>query len=135
MRRQKAKQNPFAAANVVGFATMTVGAEAGGGTTINVAIQLQDVNHIDLAVRGQVRAYLSNDAYGDSIATSAPSGGVAIGTDGLAIPLVTSKCWLLTSESDGDIDITITEAGVATWYLVLVLPDGSLLVSGAITFA
>jgi len=255
-------------------ATFVVGAE--GGEAINVAIQLTDGNGADLAVRGMVRAYLSNDANGDSLATTAPSGGCAIGTDGVLIPqtpaltnalmvdgalaidstaekfkttqtaaflingvshvkaaaieqvfsdahvitaskfgvilvqinaagtistkvpaspqayddaptalaalptvdagnvalgyiaiennagdwtantddltdasdlttaaftdatetgIGAAKSFELISEADGDIDINITEAGVATWYLALVLPNGKLAVSDAITFA
>jgi len=42
----------------------------------------------------------------------------------------------LTSESDGDIDIVITDTRAPkTYYLNLVLPDGTLHTSGAITFA
>lgn len=114
-------------------ATITVGVE--GTNTINVAIQLKNADGDDLAVRGNVKAYLSDDANGDSIVATAPSGGGAIGTDGLAIPLVTNKAWMLTSESDGDIDITFTETGTKTMYLILVFPNGKLKASGAITFA
>jgi len=64
-------------------ATFVVGVE--GADTINVGVQLVDGNSADLAVRGAVKAYLSNDANGDSLATTAPSGGTAIGTDGLLI--------------------------------------------------
>jgi hypothetical protein len=114
-------------------ATIVVGTE--GTNTINVAIQLKDADGVDLVVRGSIKAYLSDDANGDSIVATAPSGGGAIGTDGLAIPLVANKCWLLTSESDGDIDITFTETGTKTMYLILILPNGKLKASGAITFA
>lgn len=258
----------------LGSHTFTVGVE--GGNVINVAIQLRDANAADLAARGSVFAYLSDDANGDSITATAPNGGVVIGTDGLAIPvtpalnnsllvdgalaisataekfkttqtaaflvggvshtkaatddlvftaahvitaskfgvilvqinaagtvstkvpaspqayddaptalaalpsadagnvalgyiaiennagdwtantddltnasdvttaafndatevaIASPKAWQLTSESDGDIDINITESGVATWYLVLVNPQGSIQASGAITFA
>jgi hypothetical protein len=115
----------------VGF---VVGAET-GGNTINVSLQLKDANGADMAVRSNVFAYLSNDANGDAIATAAPSGGWAIGTDGLLIPVVTNKAALLTSESDGDIDVNIVEAGAYTVYMVVVLPNGKLNVSGAITLA
>lgn len=115
-------------------ATLSVGAEA--TDAINVAIQLQDGGKVNLNVRGSCYAYLSDDANGDTVTASAPAGGVAIGTDGLAIPLVAGKAWLLTSEADGDIDLTLTHAsGAATWYLVLTLPNGKRFVSGAITFA
>lgn len=114
-------------------ASFTIGTES--ADAITVSIQLKDAAGADLAVRGSVFAYLSDDANGDSITGTAPSGGVAVGTDGLAIPVVAGKAWQLVSEADGDIDLVITEAGADTWRLVLVVPDGRLAVSGAITFA
>ncbi|MDX9860893.1 MAG: hypothetical protein RBS99_08230 [Rhodospirillales bacterium] len=117
-----------------GAPTIVVGEEQ-GGNAINVAIQLTDAAGADLAVRGAILAYLSDDAAGDSIAATAPSSGWAIGTDGLLIPIVAGKAAHLVSEADGDIDVTITEAGAATWYLILVMPDGRLVASEAITFA
>lgn len=113
-------------------AVITVGEEA--ANKINVALQLKDVAGADLAVRGGVKAYLSDDANGDSIIATAPSGGIAIGTDGLAIPIVAGKYIDLVSESDGDIDIDITEEGAKTFYLIVVLPNGKLVASGAIAF-
>lgn len=113
-------------------AVITVGEEA--ANKINVALQLKDVAGADLAVRGGVKAYLSDDANGDSIIATAPSGGIAIGTDGLAIPIVAGKYIDLVSESDGDIDIDITEEGAKTCYLIVVLPNGKLVASGAIAF-
>jgi len=118
---------------VLSDATITVGAEA--ANVINVAMQLLDQSGNEMVTRRGLAAYLSDDATGDSIAGTAPSGGVAIGTDGLAIPLVANKAFHLTSEADGDIDLNITETGADTWYLHLVLPDGRLASSGAITFA
>lgn len=109
-----------------------VGVEA--GNAINVGIQLQEQDLSDLANRGSVYAYLSDDANGDSLAGTAPSGAVGIGTDGLAVELVAKKAWMLTSEADGDIDITINEAGIDTWYLIVVI-EGKLFPSPAITFA
>lgn len=114
-------------------ATLTVGTQA--GDVINVAIQLTDAEGNNLAARASVFAYLSDDANGDSIAGTAPSGGWAIGTDGLLIPVVAGKAAHLVSESDGDIDVSITEAGADTWYMILVDPTGRLIASGAITFA
>jgi len=114
----------------MGDPTLTVGATDTG----TVAIQLKDATGADLAVRGSVMAYLSDDANGDSIAGTAPSGGVAIGTDGLAIPLVAGKAFHLVSEADGDIDIALTESGAATWYLIVVMPDGRLVASDPIVF-
>ncbi|RPJ24409.1 MAG: hypothetical protein EHM35_16375 [Planctomycetaceae bacterium] len=115
--------------------TFVVGAENTTNGTINVTMQLKDGTGADIAVRGSVFAYLSNDANGDSLITTAPSSGWAIGTDGLLIPVVTNKAAQLVSESDGDIDVTLTEAGALTCYLIAVLPHGKLNASGAITFA
>lgn len=115
-------------------ATITVGTEA--DNAINVAIQLKDAGGADLAVPGYVTAFLSDDSGGVAISGTAPATSVAIGTDGAIIKELTTKlAWILQSEADGDIDLTITETGADTWYLVVVLPDGSQVVSGAITFA
>jgi hypothetical protein len=116
-------------------ATITVGAEA--SNAINVSIQLLlDKSRRDAPARKSVFAYLSDDANGDSIVATAPDGGWAIGTDGLLIPVVAAKAAHLVSEVDGDIDVTITHAaGAKTVRLILVMPNGRLVASGAITFA
>lgn len=131
MNKNRFTDSPFesGAVNNVEF---TIGAET--ANVINVGIQFKDGTK-DVAERVSVNAYLSDDANGDSVAGTAPT-TVAIGTDGLAIPLVAGKAWILTSEADGDIDLNITlSSGADTWYLVIVLPDGRLKVSAAITFA
>lgn len=69
-------------------AGFTVGTEA--SDTIKVTIQLKDSAGSDMAVRSSVLAYLSNDANGDSICTTAPAGGCAIATDGLLVPVTPS---------------------------------------------
>lgn len=125
-------RSPYPAVHV-GYATFSIGVEAANIKI--VSIQLKDQGYTDLRTRGSVMAYLSDDANGDSIAATAPSGTVGAGTDGLAVALVAKKYFALTSEADGDIDLSIEEASAATWYLVLKMPDGSLVVSGAITFA
>lgn len=114
-------------------ATMAVGAET--SNAITVSVQLQNGSGVDLAVRGSTVSYLSDDANGDSVIATVPSGGVAAGTDGVIIPVVVGKAFILISEADGDIDVVITEAGVKTCYLILVMPTGKLIASGAITFA
>lgn len=112
-------------------ATFTIGADA--GTTVNVAIQLYS-GGFELAEPGAVQAYLSTLPTGMDVIGTAPSGGWAIGTDGLLLPIVSGKYATLVSEADGDIDVTITEAGAAVYYLVLILPNGRLEISDAITF-
>lgn len=119
--------------NVEIAASFTVGAEV--ANAIAVTVQLSDRrNGGDMSERISVGWYLSSDANGDAIAT-APSSGIAIGTDGLLIEWTANVAGIAVSEADGDIDVVLTEAGAGTWYLVLVMPDGKLYPSGAITFA
>jgi hypothetical protein len=114
-------------------ATITVGTE--NTNSINVAIQLLDGADDALATRAGIMAYLSDDANGDSVAGTAPDGNVAVGVDGVLIPVVANKAFYLISEADGDIDLDIGESGTDTWYLILVMPSGELIASEAITFA
>jgi hypothetical protein len=125
-------KSPYASA-AVGDAGFTIGAEV--SNVITVAVQLKDGGGKDLAVRGHVRWFLSDDANGDSLVATAPDGGVAGGTDGWTSQTVTGKRGESVSEADGDIDIAVTHAaGAKTVYLVVMLPDGSLKASGALAF-
>jgi hypothetical protein len=114
-------------------AVITIGAEA--GNVIKVTVQLKGSRNRNLAQRAAVGFYLSDDAHGDSTTATAPSSGIAVATNGVMQEFIADKAGRLVSEANGLIDINFSEAGVATWYLVLVLGDGSLVVSGAITFA
>lgn len=132
-RKVPKKNSPYdyTAVNDVGF---TVGTET--VNVITVAVQLKKPDGSDIAVRANVRWFLSDDANGDSLVGTAPDGGVAAGTDGWVSQTVTGKRGDAMSESDGDIDIAITHAaGAKTVYLGIILPDGTLKMSGAIIFA
>jgi len=123
-----------AASTALAAATITVGTEA--ANVINVGIQLNDADGTALATVGVVEAYLSDSAAGDGLTATAPDGDIAVGTDGtILFESVTDKVFKLQSEADGDIDLDIGEAGVGTWYLIVLLPNGEKVVSGAITFA
>lgn len=126
------KNNPYSQVKV-GGASFTVGAEVSNAITVN--IQLKDGDGVDLAVRGHVgRWYLSDDANGDTIATAITS--VAAGTDGVVKSSTTGQEGWATSEADGDLDMVFTlSSGAKTVYLVLIMPDGTLVISTAITFA
>lgn len=101
-----------------------------------VNVQLTDrENGNEIGERVALQWYLSDDAAGDSVVATAPSGGIDIGTDGLMMHGVTDKYGIVISEVDGDIDFDITEAGTDTFYLILVAPDGKLYPSAACTFA
>ena len=111
----------------------TIGAE--NTNAINVGIQLVNRdNGNELAERVALQWYLAADANGDTIA-SAPSSGIAIGTDGLLIEHTNNIAGKIISEADGDIDVTLTESTAKSFYLILIAPDGKLYPSGAITFA
>lgn len=114
-------------------ADFTVGADA--GTTIDVIVQFVDRdNGNELGSKVAVPWYLSSDANGNALA-SATSGGIAILTDGLLIEWTANVAGLAISEDDGDLGLRLTEAGAGTWYLALVMPDGKVEVSPAITFS
>lgn len=117
----------------VANAVYTIGADA--GTTITINIQLNNAAGTPMAIRNTLFAYLSDDANGDSIVATAPSGGWAAGTDGLVIPVIAGKAAFLTSEADGDIDIVITESGTKNLYMIIVLPNGKIVPSTVIAFA
>lgn len=119
--------------NKVLDASFTVGAEA--ANVINVAVQLEWANGEPVDRRQSVFGYLSTDADGDNVAATAPTGGFAIGTNGVAIEVVADKAAHFVSNASGAFDINITDIGTPTFYLVVVLPSGDLMVSGAITFA
>lgn len=114
-------------------ASFVIGAET-GGHEITVNIQLLDAGGADMAIRSSVGFYLSNDANGDSTKVAATS--LVGGTDGIMQEFISNSAGRLVSEADGDIDIVIGDAsGVATYYLILVMPNGKLVASTAITFA
>lgn len=115
-------------------AAITVAAENTTAGTMAIAIQLKDYAGNDLKVRSSIWAYMSRDAYGNAVVETAFD-GIAAGTDGLCREETTGSLLLLTSESDGDIDLTVSETEAFLGYLVLIMPSGRLIVSGAIQFA
>jgi len=114
-------------------AVITVGATH--TDTIAATIQLYDYLGNELAVAGTVMAYLASDADGLDMNTTALTTDMAIVTDGSLQILLASKVYLLTSEADGDIGITISyTTGALNFYLVLVMPNGKRIVSSAFAF-
>ncbi len=120
--------------NILAGATIVVGAE-GGGTTINVTIQFTDADGNDMATPVSCTWYLADDAAGLDPASVAHSTSPAIGADGALIQTLADLAGIIISEADGDVDIDFVEAGALTKYLVLVMPNGSLVISDAITHA
>ena len=119
--------------NTVYDAEITVTQSASG--TFAAAIQLQGANGEDLTQRGAVDFYVSTDAEGDDLATTSTDiTSLAIGNDGVAIELSSNVAGKLISESDGDIDLAIVVPDSKEVYLILVMPDGRLIPSDAMTY-
>lgn len=112
-------------------ASIVVSAETTNVRTIT--IQLKDGQGKDIAVRATVQLALLLDANGDAFAATGGSTGIAIGTDGALLPIVVKKLWLAISEADGDIDLTWTDTGTEVAYLAVILPNGKMIVSTALT--
>lgn len=112
----------------------TIALEAEANDCITATIQFKDGAGTELATTVGCMWYLSQDAAGAAIADGAPSGGIAIVTDGLLIEWTADLSGWVVSEADGDIDVFLEDNGADTFYIVLVMPDGSLVVSDVITF-
>jgi hypothetical protein len=112
-------------------ASITVGDE---NTNVRaITIQLKDANGKDLAESGTVWAAVFADSGRAAFASTGGSTGLAIGTDGAALTVVAKKLFLLTSETDGDVDLTWTDTGTEAAYLGLLLPTGRWVMSSALT--
>lgn len=132
IRRVGANKSPFAAGKV-GRVAFSVGTEA--ADIIIVTVTAYDQNKLNpVAERVALKYYLSNNANGDGLAT-VPTGGIAVSVDGTVIEDVTDLSGFLVTNASGVCKIAITDSGTPTLYLIVVLPDGTLQKSGAITFA
>lgn len=116
------------------MATFTIGAEV--GDTINVAAQLKDARGNAVAEVVGCKAYLSGAATGIGLGTATTS-AIAIGTNGTLLDITTTgKVFDVVTDASGRFDVNIIQtAAPVTVYLVIVKPDGGIIVSGAITFA
>lgn len=114
-------------------ASITVGAEAGDARAIT--IQLKDAYGADINYVETIWAALYTTAARVAFVTTGGSTGIAIGTDGAALAIVAKKVFLLTSEADGDIDLTWTDTGTEAAFLALYMPGGRVVMSAALTNA
>jgi hypothetical protein len=133
MAREKisALRSPFYS-NLVGGAKFTVNAKV--STTITVNVQLTKSNLDNLAARGNVQYYLASTPDGGTYAPTGANGGVAGGANGSLIQDIAGRNGNFTSNATGQADVAITDSGNPLFYLVIVLPDGSIAVSPAIQF-
>lgn len=120
----------------IGDAVITLDTEGDtAANTIRATVQLKDKNDSDLVAPTVVRAYLADNGKGSSLADTAPTGGVGIGTKGeIFLEDVTNKLLTVVSDVFGVFDLDIVDTGTPTFWLVVILSDGRLVVSAAITF-
>jgi hypothetical protein len=137
LRKERFASNPYHT-GVFNGAEFTISSESDTGTgtgtsnQVVVNVQLKDAaKNVSQRVSGF--CYLSDDANGDSVAVTAPE-VVSGGVDGTITALVAGKVFLFTSEADGQFDMNIIRTVADTYYLVIVSPDGSRIISEAITF-
>lgn len=111
-------------------ATITVGAEV---TNVRaITIQLLDANGADIDYVETVDLYVFADATRTAIATTGGSTGIEIDTDGAILDTVLAKLhFVLSSEADGDIDLTWTDIGTESVALGVRLPNGRFVMTAA----
>lgn len=100
---------------------------------IVVSVQLKDYLGRELTARTSVKVLVLADANGDAFESADYT--IAAGTDGAVVQSVADNVLECITEADGDLDISLTITGGETCYLAVVLSDGSLKISGAITHA
>ena len=117
-----------------GLATFTIGVKA--ANTITVTVVLKDERANALAEIVNAEFYLSDNADGSTLTATVPTSNLAIHSKGVIIgTLTTNKAGEIITNAVGTFDLDITQtASPVTYYLVIIKPDGGLLVSGAITF-
>lgn len=125
------KENPFLGLAFNGV-TFTVGSE--NTDVITVAVQAQ-LNYEDVTYKVAIPMWLTDDSGANTPSGTAPTGGLAAGTDGYLLESISDKFFLGVTENDGDLDVVITDSGTPTFYLNALLPNGKVVTSGAITFA
>lgn len=115
-------------------ATITVGDET---TNVRpITIQLLDALGNDLDESAVVEAFVFADAGGLALAGTGGSTGIAAGTDGAILQtVIAKKRFTLSSEADGDIDLTWTDTGTEEVFLGLRLPNGRMIISESIANA
>ena len=123
-----ALKSPFYS-NAVGGVTFTINAETANTITVNA--QLTDVNGDNLTQRATVNWFLTTDAVGLTTG-AAVSAGVVSGANGKVNQTTAGVAGFATSDATGRIDFVVGDAGALTRYLVIVMPDGTRVVSGAI---
>ena len=110
-------------------ATFTI---ATAGATVAVQIQLKDYAGINLTVPNSIRAYCASNATGLTYAANDLTNDIAA-TTGARVIMVANGIYQLVSTAAGLIVIdAVDNAECTAFYLVLVLPNGKIIISDEI---
>jgi hypothetical protein len=113
-------------------AVITVGADT--SDVFPVAIQLKGQSGCDMQYASAVFCYLSKNSDGSTICVDeTDTTEIVAGTDGLWVETLADLAGWAISESDGDIDLAVTVKSGKSAYLVVVLPNGRLVISSVMT--
>ena len=102
--------------------------------TYPVTIQLKDFAGKNLDVPAGIMAYYSEVSTGLVPSTVTTDLAITSGGEGAVLVLLSNYLYLLVSEEDGTIAVDSEDSGTTDQYLVLVMPDGKLVVSGVLTY-
>lgn len=117
------KRSPYSTV-LADAVSVTLTTEAADARTATIQLKNGGANLAEVAV---IKAYLSDVSTGIGICATAPTGNVVIGASGVILTTeVTDKVWSLITNATGAVALTITESGAKTFYLCVVLSDGSI---------
>ena len=109
-------------------ASIAVGDESGNVRIIDIYLKTAQNANI-----GYVQPFWIAMFSSAAMTTFATGGstGIAIGTDGALLTVVTKKLFLATSEATGHVDLTWTDSGTESVSLAVILPNGCVVASAA----
>jgi len=108
--------------------SFSVGAEA--GDAIVVSCQAKDVLGNDVAEVVHLKILICANAAGTALNTNNYT--IAAGTDGAVGEVLADKILECTTESDGDLDISLTLSGGGSCYLLAIGPNGRIIGTSAV---
>lgn len=113
-------------------ATISVGTLS--SDTYPVTIQLKDFEGNNLKVPAGIMAYYADSATGLNPTNVTTDLVITSGGAGAVLVFLQYYLFLLVSEADGTIAVDSEDSGTDDQYLVLVMPDGKLVVSDVLTY-
>ena len=110
----------------------TPGIEA--ANQIAVSATLYDGNGNAVTQPYALHWWLADNQYGQGLAV-APNVGVDVDANGYMVEYIANRAGIIMTEDNGGFSFELEHTTTGTWHVVVVLPDGRLSISSAITFA